>query len=138
MSESPSVAVVRRLYEARGDPEVIRAVLASDVRWEVVAGFPYGGVYLGLDHVLRDFFGRLFSDFDEFVASGSEFFESGEHVIALGTYSGRARKSGRSFTARFAHVWTVRDGRIVRLQQCADTIQLDRALKDRSEIGGAP
>ena len=88
MSDSPNVSVVRRLYQARGNPEVIRQVLASDVRWEVVDGFPYGAVYVGLDSVLRDFFGRLFTDFDEFVANGSEFFESGERVIALGSYSG--------------------------------------------------
>jgi uncharacterized protein len=128
MSDSPNVSVVRRLYQARGDPEVIRQVLASHVRWEVVDGFPYGAVYVGLDSVLRDFFGRLFTDFDEFVATGSEFFESGERVIALGRYSGRARRSGKEFTARFAHVSTLQDGLIIRLQQCADTVQLANAL----------
>jgi ketosteroid isomerase-like protein len=130
MPDSANVAVVRQLYEARGDPEIVRRVLASHVRWEVADGFPYGGVYVGLDSVLRDFFGRLFMDFDEFVASGSEFFESGEHVIALGNYSGRAKRSGRRFTARFAHVWTLHDGRITRLRQSADTVQLARALAD--------
>src|SRR5262245_30014286 len=80
MADSPNVSVVRRLYQARGNPEVIRQVLGSEVRWEVVDGFPYGAVYEGLDSVLRDFFGRLFTDFDEFVANGSEFFESGDHV----------------------------------------------------------
>ena len=133
MADSPNVSVVRRLYQARGNPEVIRQVLGSEVRWEVVDGFPYGAVYEGLDSVLRDFFGRLFTDFDEFVANGSEFFESGEHVIALGSYSGRARRSGKRFTARFAHVWTLQDGLIVRLQQCADTVQLARALADENK-----
>jgi uncharacterized protein len=128
MSESPNVSVVRRLYQARGNPDIISQVLASDVRWEVVDGFPYSGIYIGLDNVLSDFFGRLFTDFDEFVADGSEFFESGDRVIALGSYSGRARKTDKRFTARFAHVWTLKGGLIVRLQQCADTIQLARAL----------
>src|SRR5262245_66667492 len=101
MADSPNVSVVRRLYQARGNPEIIRQVLASNVRWEVVEGFPYGGIYVGLDSVLRDFFGRLFTDFDEFVANGSEFVESGECVIALGSYSARARRTGKRFTARF-------------------------------------
>ena len=130
MSNSPNVATVRRLYDARGNPDIIRQVLSPDVRWEVVAGFPYGGIYVGLDSVLTDFFGRLFSDCDEFRAIGSEFFESGDHVIALGDYVGRAKRTGRSFTTRFAHVWTLRDGKIVRLQQCADTIPLARALAE--------
>jgi uncharacterized protein len=128
MLDSAQVAVVRRLYEARGNPEVIRQVLAPDVRWEVVEGFPYSGVYVGLDDVLHNFFGRLFQDFEGFVATGSEFFESGDHVIALGSYTGRVKATGRDFTARFAHVWTLQGGKIVRLQQCADTVQLTRAL----------
>ena|SRR5262245_32536037 len=133
MSNSTQVAVVRRLYEARGNPEVIRQVLALDVRWEVVEGFPYSGVYVGLDDVLRNFFGRLFQDFESFVAVGTEFFESGDRVIALGSYAGRAKRTGKRFTARFAHVWTLQDGLIVRLQQCADTVQLARALADENE-----
>jgi ketosteroid isomerase-like protein len=128
MADSAQVAVVRRLYEARGNPEIIRQVLAPDVRWEVVEGFPYSGVYVGPDDVLRNFFGRLFEDFESFVAVGSEFFESGDHVIALGTYTGRAKATGKEFTARFAHVWTLQGGRIIRLQQCADTVQVVRAL----------
>jgi ketosteroid isomerase-like protein len=111
MPDSPREAVVRRLYEARGNADIIRQVVAPDVHWEVVDGFPYGGVYVGLDDVLRNFFGRLFQDFESFAAVGSEFFESGDHIIVLGTYTARARATGRDFTARFAHVWTLQRGR---------------------------
>jgi uncharacterized protein len=135
MSDSAEVTVVRRLYEARGNPDVIRQVLAPDIRWEVVAGFPYGGVYGGLDDVLRNFFGRLFQDFESFVAAGTEFLEAGDRVIALGNYTGRAKATGREFTARFAHVWTLRGGQIVRLQQCADTVQVVRALAGQEAAG---
>jgi ketosteroid isomerase-like protein len=128
MADSSQIAVVRRLYDARGNPDIIRQVLARDIRWEVVEGFPYGGVYIGLDDVLGNFFGRLFQDFESFVAAGAEFFESGDHVIALGAYTGRAKATGKDFTARFAHVWTLQGGKIVRLQQCADTVQFSRAL----------
>jgi hypothetical protein len=44
-------AVVQRLYRARGIPEIIREVLAQDVRWEVVPGFPHSDVYLGLEAI---------------------------------------------------------------------------------------
>jgi uncharacterized protein len=127
-SPSDNIAVVRRLYEARGNPEVIRQVLAPDVRWEVVAGFPHSNVYVGLSGV-TDFFTRLFSDFEGWHTEPSEFFETGDCVIAIGTYSARAKATGKSFKARFAHVWTLRDGVIIRLQQCADTVQLAKALQ---------
>ena len=125
---SENTSAVRRLYEARGNPEVIRQVLASDVRWEVVPGFPHSDVYVGLNGVF-DFFTRLFGDFEEWYTEPSEFFEMADHVIAIGTYSARAKATGKSFEARFAHVWTPRNGLIARLQQCADTVQIARALE---------
>jgi ketosteroid isomerase-like protein len=125
---SENIVVVRRLYEAHGNPEIIRQVLAPDVRWEVVAGFPHSDVYLGLNGVF-DFFTRLFSDFEEWHTEPSEFFETADRVIAIGTYSARAKATGKSFKARFAHVWTMRNGLIARLQQCADTVQIARALE---------
>ena len=128
-----NIAVVQRLYHARGNPEIIRAMLAPDVRWEVVPGFPHSDVYLGLDGVF-DFFTRLFGDFEEWHTEPNEFFEVGNRVIALGQYSARAKATSRTFQARFTHVWTLRDGVIVRLQQCADTVQIANALgKDLNE-----
>ena len=123
-----NIAVVRRLYEARGNPEIIRQVLAPEVRWEVVPGFPHSGTYLALSGVF-DFFTRLFGEFEDWHTEPSEFFETADRVIAVGTYSGRAKATGKSFESRFAHIWTVRDGVIVRLQQCADTVQLAKALR---------
>ena len=56
MSDSANGSAVRRLYQARGNPEVIRQVPGlSDVRWKVGDGFPYGAVYVGLESVICDF-----------------------------------------------------------------------------------
>jgi uncharacterized protein len=129
MADSPNVSVVRRLYEAHGNPEEIAQVLANQIRWEVVEGFPYSGTYEGLEAVLRDFFGRLMGDFDNWVSEPKEFIETGDRVVVLGYYSGKAQKTGKTFSAKFSHVWTLQDGKIVRLQQCADTVQLTHALE---------
>jgi uncharacterized protein len=129
LGESGNSVTVRRLYEARGNPAIIRQVLSPDVRWEVIEGFPYSDVYIGPDDVLGRFFARLFTDFSEWNTEASEFFEADNRVFALGTYSARAIATGRTFKARFAHVWTLRDGVIIRLQQVADTVQLARALE---------
>jgi uncharacterized protein len=68
-------------------------------------GFPYSDVYLGLDNVLGCFFARLFADFEDWHTEPNEFFEVDNGVIALGTYSARAKAIGTTFRARFAHVW---------------------------------
>ena len=128
-TESKNILAVRRLYEARGNPDIVKTVLAPDVRWEVVEGFPHSGVYQGPNGVF-DFFTRLFDDFEDWRTEPAEIFEVGDRVIGLGFYSARATATGKRFKARFAHVWTVRDGVIVRLQQCADTVQLAKALRE--------
>jgi uncharacterized protein len=122
-AESKGIMAVRRLYEARGNPDIVKTVLAPEVRWEVVEGFPHSGIYHGLNGVF-DFFTRLFGDFEDWHTEPTEIFEAGDRVIGLGFYSARAKATSRSFKARFAHVWTVRNGVIVRLQQCPDTVQL--------------
>jgi uncharacterized protein len=58
-----------------------------------------------------------------------ELFDAGDRVFALGTYSGRAKATGKMFSARFSHLWTLEGGVLVRLQQCADAAQLVRALE---------
>jgi hypothetical protein len=35
-------------------------------------------------------------------------------VVSLGTYSGKFKKTGRSMSAAFAHVWTVRGDKVAR------------------------
>jgi ketosteroid isomerase-like protein len=128
MRPNNNIAVVQRLYQARGNATVIREVVDRNVCWEVVAGFPYSDVYVGLDDVLGRFFARLFADFEDWHTEPEEFFEVDNRVIALGTYSARAKTTSKTFQARFAHVWTIRDGVIVRLQHCADTAQIAKAL----------
>ena len=129
-TESKNVETVRRLYEARGNSDIVKTVIAQDVRWEVVEGFPYSGVYHGLNGVF-DFFTRLFGDFENWHTEPAEIFEAGDRVIAIGTYSARCKATGKEFTARFAHVWTICNGVIARLQQCADTVQIARAMASR-------
>jgi ketosteroid isomerase-like protein len=126
--ESKNIVAVRKLYEARGNPDIVKTVLALDVRWEVVPGFPHSDVYHGPTGVF-DFFAHLFGDFEDWHTEPAEIFEAGDRVIGLGVYSARAKATDRTFKARFAHVWTMRDGVIARLQQCADTVQIARALE---------
>jgi uncharacterized protein len=129
MTDTANITVVRRLYGNLGSPEILTQVLSPTIRWEIVPGFPYGGVYVGVDAVFGDFFGRVLKDFEEWRTEMSDLFDAGERVIALGTYSGRAKATGKTFSARFAHLWTLDGGVLVRLQQCADTLQLARAME---------
>ncbi|MFJ9705747.1 nuclear transport factor 2 family protein [Streptomyces sp. NPDC101234] len=128
MSASDNIALVRRLYEAKGDPAVLQEALDPELVWDVTPGFPGGGVYQGLENVGRDFFGPLYERFESFNAVGEEYFaDDDSHVFALGHYEGVTKK-GNSADIRFIHIWTVRDGKLVKLQQAADSLVADRLL----------
>jgi uncharacterized protein len=129
MSDSANFEVVCRFYDNLTVPEVLMQVLSPTIRWEIVSGFPHGGVYLGIEAVFQDFFGRVLQDFEDWRTVATELIDAGDRVVALGTYSGCAKATGKTFTANFTHVWTLENGVIVRLQQCADTVQLARALE---------
>ena len=125
MSDTSQIALIRKLYDAMGKVDIFKSLLADDVEWDIEEGFPHGGVYRGIEGVF-DFF-AFTADFDEFYAKGDEYFESGDHVIVLGRYFGVTKK-GRTVEARFAHFWTIRDGKIARLQQTGDTVPIAQAL----------
>ena len=126
MSDTSQTALIRKLYAAMGDVNTFKSLLADDVEWDIAEGFPNGGVYRGLEKTVSDFF-PFMADFNEFYAKGDEYFESGDHVIVLGRYFGITKK-GRKVEPRFAHFWTIRDGKVARLQQTADTLLIVQAL----------
>jgi ketosteroid isomerase-like protein len=127
LTSSAQIDTVRRFYDAQGDLEVIRSVVAPDAVWDVAEGFPSGGVYQGLDRIVGEFFPFL-ADFSEFRCVGDAFFEDGEEVIVLGRYLGTTT-GGQPVASRFAHFFTLRDGRISRLRQTCDTLPIARALR---------
>ncbi len=127
MPDSPQINIVRRFYDARGDLEAIRSVVAEDARWDVAEGFPRGGVHEGLERIVSDFFPFL-GAFREFRCVGDEFYEDGAHVIVLGRYVATTT-SGTDVVSRFAHFFTLREGRITQLRQTSDTLPIARALE---------
>jgi uncharacterized protein len=127
MTDNTNLTIVRRFYDGLSAPDLIKDLFSPTISFEIVPGFPYSETYVGWNSVMQNFFGSLLQDFEDWRTEMSEIFEAGDRVVALGTYSARAKATGKAFTARFTHVWTLEDGLIVRLQQCADTVQLAQA-----------
>lgn len=123
--------IVRGLYTAfaNGDVPGVLGALDKDIRWTEAEGFPYGGTYTGPDAVLTNVFARLGSEWDGFSAVPQSFVAEGDTVVALGEYGGTYTATGKRFTAPFAHVWTLRDGKVVRFQQYTDTALAQAAVR---------
>ena len=136
-TESVNIRLVREIYHAikRDDHAAYRRLVASDISWEVVKGYPEGGDYAGRDAVFEGdgFFPKLYAQFDQWHAVTHEYLDAGANIIALGTYKGRVIANGNKVESSFAHIWTIRDGKLARMRQFADTVQFAIALADKTE-----
>jgi uncharacterized protein len=120
--------VVRDLYEAFGSGDMDRvAALIARTEWHEADGMPYGGCYRGAEEVFQNVFGRIAADVEGFTARPDELLFAGDdRVLGLGRYRGKGRRGG--LDVGFAHLWTVRDGEIVKFVQYADTHKYREAV----------
>jgi len=126
------VDTVRRFYDAlgRGDVPAVVSLLGAQIEWTEAERFPYyGGTWHGPQAVIDNLLVPLSNDWDGFSAKAHEFIADGDPAVSLGTYSGTFKKSGRSFSAAFAHVWTVHGDKLARFNMHTDTAKVLEAIQ---------
>jgi ketosteroid isomerase-like protein len=108
----------RRAYEAfnRGDLEGMVADLAPDFEYVSTGAVPGSdAVYRGPDEV-TDFVGWMRDEFEEPRIEVHELTDAGNRVLAEVTLRGRGKQSGVETSWDVWHVWTTREGKVVRGQ----------------------
>ncbi|WP_370950059.1 nuclear transport factor 2 family protein [Amycolatopsis sp. cg5] len=128
-----TVDIIAAHYAAsdRGDLAGMLAPLGPKTTWTEAAGFPYAGTYTGPDEVEEKVFAAIADDWDGYRFVLGELADAGDTVIGIGTYEGTHRKTGRSFTARVAHVWKFDGGELVSFEQIVDSVPVANAAEDR-------
>jgi ketosteroid isomerase-like protein len=123
--------VVKSIYAAfgRGDVPAVLGAFDPGIHWREAEGFLYadGNPYAGPQAVAEGVFMRLVTDVDNFGVFPENFVDGGDTVVVEGRYRGTMKKTGTKVDAQFAHVWQVRDGKVVRFQQYTDTRQWAKA-----------
>ena len=123
--------IIQGLYEAfgKGDVPAVLGAMDPSINWTEAEGFIYGGTYIGPDAILENVFMKLGTEWEEFSAVPGQIIDDGDSVVvALGTYSGKYLKTGKSMNVPFAHVWTMRDGKAVRFVQYTDTLVIAKSI----------
>lgn len=72
-------------------------------------------------------FQRLVSDVDGFTLVPQHFIDGGDTIGVEGCHRGTMKATSTRVDAKFAHVWRLRDGKLIRFQQYTDTKQWARA-----------
>jgi ketosteroid isomerase-like protein len=103
-------------------------IFDSDVEFRMPEVLPHGGTIHGRE-ALGGYFGDVLARWDDFRPELDDLVDGGDRVVALGRFCGRPRASGRHVEVPFALVWTLRDGRAVRVDEYTDTALLLDALR---------
>ena len=111
-----------------GDIPGLLSNFDENIEWTEAEGFPYGGTYKGANAILENVFMKLGTEWEGFSAVPDEVLDAGDNIVALGHYSGKYNETGKSMKVPFAHVWTLRDGKVVKFVQYTDTLKVSEAL----------
>ena len=135
MSEQENIGVVKQAYEnfKTGNIEAILNQLSDDVDWRLpdIENVPFAGARRGRAQV-AEFFSVLADAQDTRSFEPREFVAQGDKVVALGTYEWAVKASGRAYGGDWAHVFTVRDGKIAAFHEYMDTAAAQAAFKLQS------
>ena len=124
MSDQANVGVVQQGYEAlgRGDIPALLDLMADDVEWTLQGPpvIPWAGTRRGREGVAK-FFSLLGEtlEFERF--EPREFVAQGDTVVVLGYERSLVKPTGRTFGQEWAHVYTLRDGKIAKGRFIEDT-----------------
>ena len=116
--QQANVEALRPVYEewGRGNFSPRFDVYAPEMEWGWSDEFP------GLSPVAADpearssRLGEWLSQWDGWRCEAEEYLPADDHVVVLTRYTGRGRGSGASVDTPGAHLWTLRDGKVIRLE----------------------
>ena len=95
--------------------------MAEEFKPYEAEGMPYGGLYRTWEAVAENVLGPLLADIPNFEATPEELIASEDTVAAVVRYTGSGKATGKQLNLPVVHVWDLRDGKITRFRQFADT-----------------
>jgi ketosteroid isomerase-like protein len=111
-----NIEVVRKAiayeYDGIGDRAEAEAIFDSDVVLNPTDEAPSSGF-----GAMRSDMERWASAFDELTVTIEEIIDAGEQVVVVAHHQGRGRKSGVKVDTRFYEVYTLREGKVSRVDE---------------------
>jgi ketosteroid isomerase-like protein len=120
-----NVEIVRRAFQylvsGRGGSDVLASFDPGVVMKPVETGATSGV------NAIRDNFDRWQSTFDELSVTVEEMIDAGDRVVHSAHWRGRGSGSGIKVDARYHEVYTLRDGKIIRVDEYTERAEALKA-----------
>jgi ketosteroid isomerase-like protein len=123
------VGIVGAFYDAvaKGDVDAVLALLQPDVRWEAPDPLPYGGTLDGHPG-FREYRRRMHETVADYRITRERTFRCAGQVVVTGRMEATVKATGIDLESPFAHIWTLRGGKIAAREYHVDTHALMRAF----------
>jgi len=123
-----NIAIIQQVYEAfeRQDLEALLNLIDPDCIVRQDASLPWGGEFVGLEGVTNFAF-LLIGTISSTLAIG-ELFEADGKVIQYGRTAGTVIANGNSFDIPEVHIWTLKNGKVIKAHFAIDTPAMIAAL----------
>lgn len=131
ISSMENTTIVDNLYKAfaKGDIPTVLNGMDANIIWNEAEGNAYadGNPYIGPDAVLNGVFARIGADHEYFNLTNIKLHNmSDNQVLATLRYNAKL-KNGVTYDVQVAHLWTLKNGKVVAFQQYVDTKALNDA-----------
>jgi uncharacterized protein len=121
-----NVEIVRRVADAfaAGDADTVFDLVSPEIEW----GFSHADtwleekVYRGYEGI-GEFFGKWVGEWEDYRFEVEEVIDAGDKAVAIIRDEGRGKSSGITLERRHAEVWTIHDGRVVKIEPFDDRAQ---------------
>ncbi len=119
--------IIRSFYDQlkADDAPGALSLMAHDIEWTTM--WHYKVVGRGPERVAEGLFKPLMAEWSSFALEPTEFVMDGDTVVSLGRFTAVHGSTGKQVDAGYAHVWTVKDGKISRFRQYIDTLAIAEA-----------
>ena len=134
VSSPDNMAVIQKLYDdfTKGDMEAVGATLDANIEWNEAENFPYadGNPYIGFDAILNGVFARIGAEWEYWNLVDLNYHDmANNQVLVTGRYQGKYKINSAVIDIQMAHLWNLKDGKVTKFQQFADTKGIDEAIR---------
>lgn len=127
-----NIAVIDNLYKAFAIGEIpkVLELMDAEIVWNEAEGntLADGNPYIGPEAVLNGVFARIAANHEYFKLEDIQLHQMNDHkILATLRYDAKVKQTGKTYNAQAAHLWTLKDGKIIAFQQFVDTKKLAEA-----------
>lgn len=126
-----NIATIRSAYDLFARRDYARMPFDPQIEWvePSVEGLPASGTHHGLEAVIKEVFEFAVDKLENFRLECDQYLDAGDKVVVTGRFLGRGKDTGNELNAPFAHIWTLRNEKVVSFRNYTDTANWLQALR---------